>query len=57
MTLGVGALLALTLTWIGSLVATGATFKALAEAFLGEQPDWKRSLAYAGRRICTRSCG
>jgi hypothetical protein len=50
-TLIVGALIALTLTWIGSLVATGATFKALAEAFLGEQTDWKRSLAYAGRRI------
>jgi hypothetical protein len=50
-TLVVGALIAFTLTWIGSLVATGATFKALAEAFLGEQPDWKRSLAFAGRRL------
>jgi hypothetical protein len=50
-TLVVGALIAATLTWIGSLVATGATFKALTEAFLGEQPDWKRSLSFAGRRI------
>ena len=50
-TLLVGALIAVMLTWIGSLVATGATFKALAEAFLGEQPDWKRSLAFAGRRL------
>lgn len=50
-TLAVGALIAGLLTWIGSLVATGATFKALAEAFLGERPDWKRSLGYAGRRL------
>ncbi len=50
-TLVIGGLIAVTLTWIGSLVATGATFKALTEAFLGETPDWKRSLGYAGRRL------
>jgi hypothetical protein len=50
-TLVVGVLVALALTWIGSLVATGATFKALAESFLGEQPEWKASLGFAARRI------
>jgi hypothetical protein len=50
-TLVLGVLAALTLTWIGSLVATGATFKALAESFLGEQPEWKDSLGFALRRI------
>jgi hypothetical protein len=47
----VGVIAAATLTWIGSLVATGATFKALAASFLGEQPEWKSSLGFAARRI------
>jgi hypothetical protein len=35
---------------IGYLVATGATYKAVAEAFLGDRPNWKSSLGYAFRR-------
>ena len=35
---------------IGYLVATGATYKAVADAFLGGEPNWKRSLAYAFKR-------
>lgn len=50
-TLFVGVFAALTLTWVGSLVATGATFKALAGSFLGEQPEWRSSLGFAARRI------
>ncbi len=50
-TLFVGILVALALTWVGSLVATGATFKALAGSFVGEQPEWRSSLGFAARRI------
>jgi hypothetical protein len=39
------------LVMIGYLIATGAAYKAVAEAFLGGQPDWKRSLAFAARRM------
>ena len=39
------------LVMIGYLTATGAAYKAVAEAFLGEQPNWKRSLAFAARRM------
>ena len=35
---------------IGYLTATGAAYKAVAEAFLGDRPNWKRSLAFAARR-------
>ena len=35
---------------IGYLVATGAVYKAVAEAFLGGRPNWKSSLAFAARR-------
>jgi hypothetical protein len=38
------------LVMIGYLTATGAAYKAVAEAFLGGQPNWKRSLAFAARR-------
>jgi hypothetical protein len=46
----IGFFVAAVLAWIGSLVATGATFKALAGSFLGEQPEWKSSLGFAARR-------
>ena len=44
-TLLVGFAVGVMLTVIGYLIATGAAYKAVAEAFLGDRPDWKRSLA------------
>src|SRR5471032_2772186 len=46
-TLIVGLAAAGVLSMIGYLVATGAAYKAVAEAFLGGRPNWKRSLAFA----------
>jgi hypothetical protein len=50
-TIAVGVLAAFIVSWIGSLIATGACFKAVGESYLGDRPDWRRSLAYAGRRL------
>ena len=36
---------------VASTVATGACFKAVGDAYLGEKPTWKGSLAFAGRRV------
>jgi hypothetical protein len=49
-TLIVGLAAAGVLSMIGYLVATGAAYKAVAEAFLGGRPNWKSSLAFAFRR-------
>lgn len=49
-TLIVGLIAAGALSMIGYLVATGAAYKAVAEAFLGGRPNWKSSLGYAFRR-------
>jgi hypothetical protein len=50
-TFAVGAGASVLVSWIGSLVATGACFKAVAEFYLGDRSDWRRSLAFAGRRL------
>ena len=42
-TLLAGRVVAGTLAVMGYLIATGATYKAVAEAFLGDRPNWKRS--------------
>ena len=49
-TLLAGVAAAALLGMVGYLVATGATYKAVADAFLGGEPNWKRSLAYAFKR-------
>jgi hypothetical protein len=45
------ALVALTLTLLAQTIATGACFKAVADAYLGNVPSWKRSLAEVLRRL------
>jgi hypothetical protein len=39
------------LSFIGSLVATGACFKAIADGYLGEKAEWRPALGYAARRL------
>lgn len=41
-----GTLVVLLLGFIGTTVATGACFKAVSDAYLGAEPDWKTSLRY-----------
>ena len=36
---------------VASTIATGASFKAVADAYLGERPNWKSSLAFALVRV------
>lgn len=42
---------AVTLSLLAQTVATGACFKAVADAYLGREPDWRRSLAATFRRL------
>jgi hypothetical protein len=39
------------LTFITVLLATAVCFKAVADAYLGVEPDWRRSLRFAVRRL------
>jgi hypothetical protein len=39
------------LATLGSLLATGAAFKALGDAYMGNQPDVGGSIGYAGKRL------
>lgn len=50
-TIIVGYLVVFGLSLIANSIATGACFKAVADAYLGSDPDWKQSLRYAGRRL------
>jgi hypothetical protein len=45
--IGVAALVG----FVAGQLATGACFKAVAQAYLGEQPDWRESLGFALRRF------
>lgn len=46
-----GFLVITLLGFLSSTLATGACFKAVADAYLGEQPDWRTSLRYALSRL------
>ena len=39
------------LGFVASTLATGACFKGVADAYLGERPNWRTSLAFAARRV------
>src|SRR5919112_1533632 len=39
------------LSFISILLATAVCFKAVADAYLGVEPDWRRSLRFAVRRL------
>ena len=41
----------LLLTFVSVLLATAVCFKAVADAYLGGEPDWRRSLRFAVRRL------
>jgi hypothetical protein len=45
------ALTAALLTLVAQTIATGACFKAVADAYLGRVPSWRRSLAQVVRRL------
>lgn len=42
---------AVLLAFVASTIAVGACFKAIADAYLGERPGWRASVAYALRRV------
>ena len=46
-----GILVVVVLSLVGSILSTGACFKAVADAYLGETPEWRSSLAFAFRRF------
>ena len=46
-----GILVIVVLSLVGSILSTGACFKAVADAYLGERPDWRSSLGFALRRF------
>jgi hypothetical protein len=46
-----GIALIVIVSFIASTLATAACFKAVSDAYLGGQPNWKTSLAFAGRRL------
>jgi hypothetical protein len=46
-----GFLVILLLGFLSSTLATGACFKAVADAYLGARPDWRTSLGYAFHRL------
>jgi hypothetical protein len=39
------------IAWLAGTIATGASFKAVADGYLGAVPDWRTSLRAAGRRL------
>jgi|GEM_PF-287605 len=46
-----GILLVVVVSFIASTLATAACFKAVSDAYLGGEPNWRTSLAFAGRRL------
>ena len=46
-----GIFVLLLVYFIGSTLANAACFKAVGDAYLGQQPDWKESLRFAGARL------
>ena len=46
-----GIALVVILSFIASTLATAACFKAVSDAYLGGEPNWRTSLAFAGRRL------
>jgi hypothetical protein len=46
-----GILLTSLLSWIATTIATGACYKTVGGAYLGEAPGWKESLRFAGSRL------
>jgi hypothetical protein len=50
-TFAAAVLVALLLTLLAQTIATGACFKAVADAYLGLVPSWRRSLAEVFRRL------
>jgi hypothetical protein len=50
-TFAAAALVAVMLTLLAQTIATGACFKAVADAYLGRMPDWRRSLVEVLRRL------
>ena len=50
-TAGAGFLVATLLGFVAGQLATGACFKAVAQAYLGEKPSWRDSLGFALRRF------
>jgi hypothetical protein len=47
----VGQAVIILLTFVSVLLATAVCFKAVADAYLGATPDWRRSLRFAVRRL------
>jgi hypothetical protein len=50
-TFAAAAILAAVLTLLAQTLATGACFKAVADAYLGREPSWRRSLSETFRRL------
>jgi hypothetical protein len=50
-TFAAAAIVAFTLTLLAQTIATGACFKAVADAYLGRAPSWRRSLSETVRRL------
>ena len=48
---GAAVVVAVLLTLLGQTIATGACFKAVADAYLGRTPSWRSSLAETFRRL------
>lgn len=46
-----GIALVVVVSFIASTLATAACFKAVSDAYLGGEPNWRTSLAFAGRRL------
>ena len=49
-TFATGVGLSVLLPWLAGLLATGACFRAIVSAYLGESTGWRESLGYALRR-------
>ena len=49
-TFATGVSLSVLLPWLAGLLATGACFRAIVSAYLGESTGWRESLGYALRR-------
>src|SRR5919107_5386086 len=47
----VGQGIVVLLSFVSVLLATAVCFKAVADAYLGVEPDWRRSLRFAVRRL------
>jgi hypothetical protein len=48
---GAGLLVSVLLVLLATTLASAACFKAVADAYLGEETNWRRSLAYAAKRF------